>query len=156
MLKQVVIAFFLMGICVVIHIAGIVFAAEQLVSRERQIEARHESASHIGLLLMSVFVFITALHLVEACIWAVFYYAAGLFETLETTLYFSLKTYSTVGYGDVVLPEHWRLLGTLEGISGVLLCGVSTAFLFTIMNALFRFRIERARTGKGLTTNFHK
>ena len=145
MLKLIVIALFLMGICVVIHIAGIVFAAEKLVTRRREIEDRVGSPVHIGTLLVSIFAFILLLHLAEACIWAGFYYLAGLFQDLETALYFSLNTYSTVGYGDVVLPEAWRFVGTMEALSGVLLCGVSTAFLFTIMHAMFQVRVERVR-----------
>jgi Ion channel len=92
------------------------------------------------MLLFGVFVVIILLHFVEALLWAAFYVLNGLFDNFETSLYFSLNTYSTVGYGDVLLPGRWRVLGTIEAISGVLLCGLSTAFLFAIITALFRFR----------------
>ena len=82
------------------------------------------------------------LHLIENCIWAAFYRGNGLFENFETSLYFSLATSTTIGYGDVVLPEKWRLLGSFQGISGVLLCGLSTAFLFSVVNSLFQLRIQ--------------
>ena len=51
--------------------------------------------------------------------------------------------YWTIGYGDVLLPEKWRLLGTVEGISAALLCGLSAAFLFAVVTALFQFRMRR-------------
>jgi hypothetical protein len=101
---------------------------------------------HYCLLLIFTFTVAIALHFSEAFIWAGFYAWHGLFQNLETSLYFSLASYTTIGYGDVVLPERWRLLGTLEGISGVLLCGLSTAFIFAIVNALFQMRLGRRHT----------
>jgi len=139
MLKELVIAFAIMGLCLVIHIAGVVFLGEQLVRRREKIE-RKASFTYTSLLLMTVFSLIILLHVAEACIWAVLYYARGLFKDFETALYFSMKSYSTVGYGDVLLPHEWRLLGTVEAIAGVLLCGLSAAFLFAIVSAIFRFR----------------
>jgi voltage-gated potassium channel Kch len=94
------------------------------------------------LLLVAVFAVVIVLHLVETGIWATFYYWRNLFPTYETALYFSLGTYSTIGYGDVVLPQSWRLLGGIEGISGVLLCGFSGAFIFAVVNTLFQARMQ--------------
>jgi hypothetical protein len=83
------------------------------------------------------------LHLVEIGIWAVFYLTLVLFEDFETSFYFSLGSYTTIGYGDVVLPKQWRLLGGIEGISGVLLCGLSGAFLFVLINAILEIRQQQ-------------
>ena len=147
MTKELLAAFGMLAICVVIHVIGIVYLGEQIIRRRELIEER------IGLfsgafLLISIFSFLITLHVGEAAIWAVFYARAELFKDFETSLYFSLKSYSTVGYGDVLLPQNWRLLGTIEGISGVLLCGLSAAFLFAIVDGLFRFRVKRVRREK--------
>ena len=142
MLKELLIAFGILAICLVIHITGMVLLGDQLARRRQRIELQG-GAVHTALLLMSIFAVLIMLHVTEACVWATFYAWRGLFQNYETSLYFSLKSYSTIGYGDVLLPQDWRLLGTIEGVSGVLLCGLSTAFFFAIMNALFRFRVER-------------
>jgi voltage-gated potassium channel len=142
MLTESITALVLVGICVVIHTSGIVLLGSALVRRRRGIDGGYRTV-HTSLLLITVFAILMLLHLVENCIWAAFYGWSGLFGNYETSLYFSLGTFTTIGYGDVLLPEKWRLLGALEGISGVLLCGLSTAFLFSVVNALFRFRIER-------------
>ncbi len=142
MLTESLVAFLLIGICLTIHCAGMVLLGIPLVNRRQAIEQR-AGPVYTVLLLMGVFAVLLLLHLVENCIWAAFYSQRGLFENYETSLYFSLGTYTTIGYGDVVLPEKWRLLGALEGISGVLLCGLSTAFLFKVVNALFQFRVQR-------------
>jgi Ion channel len=142
MLTESIIAFFLIGICLTIHCTGMILLFTPLVNRRQAIEQRAGTVYTI-LLLIRVFAVLLLLHLVETCIWAVFYSWRGLFGNYETSLYFSLGTYASIGYGDVVLPEKWRLLGALEGISGVLLCGLSAAFLFKVVNALFQFRIQR-------------
>ena len=144
MLREVVFAFVILGTCLVIHIAGIIFVGDQLIRRRQQIQQRLGPVL-IATLLTAVFGFVLFLHVTEAVIWALFYKWRGCFATFETCLYFSLKTYSTVGYGDVLLPVNWRLLGTIEAISGVLQCGLSTAFLFSILNALFQFRMVQIR-----------
>jgi Ion channel len=151
MLTEAIIALMLIGICLVIHSGGILVIGGALMRRRREIE-RRAGTYHSALVLISVFAALMLLHVTENCIWAAFYYWRGLFRTYETSLYFSLGTYTTIGYGDVLLPEKWRLLGTLEGISGVLLCGLSTAFLFTVVNALFQFRIQRMNLETDLPT----
>ena len=97
--------------------------------------------SILGLII--VFAVIILLHVGEAAIWGIFYYRRNLFTDYETSLYFSLTSYTTIGYGDVVLPQKWRLLGAIEGISGVLLCGLSTAFIFAIVSAILQMRLAR-------------
>jgi voltage-gated potassium channel len=54
----------------------------------------------------------------------------------ESAFYFSASSYATVGYGDVVLPSNWRMLGPLESIIGVLMCGISVSLLFAMMTRL--------------------
>lgn len=83
-----------------------------------------------ALLLFLVFTILLASHLVQAALWAVAYYAIGGFDDLATSLYFSLSSYTTVGYADVVLPENMRLLGPLEAATGVLMFGWSTGYIF--------------------------
>ena len=141
MLGELLIAFAIVAVCVVIHVGGIALFAQFLLHRYPELDYL-ASVSRQTLLLIAVFAVVIVLHLVETGIWATFYYLRALFPTYETALYFSLGTYSTIGYGDVVLPQSWRLLGGIEGISGVLLCGLSAAFIFAVVNALFQARMQ--------------
>lgn len=142
MLTELVIAFGIVAICVVIHTVGVVVIAEWLLKRRAAIELRL-GMTQFALLLITIFAIMILLHVAETAIWATFYQWRRLFPDYETSLYFSLKSYSTIGYGDVVLPQRWRVLGCLEGISGVLLCGFSTAFIFVVVNALTQIRVQR-------------
>jgi voltage-gated potassium channel len=62
--------------------------------------------------------------------------SAQCLRSWEACFYFSATSYSTVGYGDIVLPPVWRLLGPLEAIMGVLMCGISVSVLFAIATRL--------------------
>jgi hypothetical protein len=142
MLRAAIYALILIGISLVIHSSGLVALGFVLVNR-RYATHRKVGVLHILLVLMTIFTVLMMLHLSENCVWAAFYWQHGLFRDYETSLYFSLATYTTIGYGDELLPEKWRLLGSLQGIAGVLLCGLSTAFLFSIMSVLFQTQIRR-------------
>lgn len=81
------------------------------------------------------------IYTVEVWLWAAVYLAIGVSETFEAALYFSTTTFSTLGYGDMVLGEQWRLLGSLEGINGFLLIGWSTAYLVAASTRHGPFRL---------------
>ena len=57
---------------------------------------------------------------------------------MEAALYFSAVTYTTTGYGDLVLPQAWRLVGAIEALTGILMCGLSTGFFFAVVSRMFR------------------
>ena len=73
------------------------------------------------------------LHLAEIAAWALFYWWRRCLPDAESSFYFSGVTYTTLGYGDLVLPKEWRLLGPLEGLTGILMCGLSTGFFFAVV-----------------------
>lgn len=85
------------------------------------------------------------LHILQISLWAVFYRWRCL-SSWESSFYFSSATYSTVGYGDIVLPEGWRLLGPVEGITGVLMCGLTVSCLFAIVARLVEGESENSQT----------
>src|SRR5215207_11016375 len=141
MLRELLIAFAIVAVCSVIHVFVIVVFAQFLRLRFSTLETLTSLAKQAFVLVL-VFTVVIGLSLIETGIWAAFYYFRGLFPNFEIALYFSLGTYSTIGYGDVVLPQRWRLLGGIEGISGVLLCGLSAAFVFAVLNVLFQSRVQ--------------
>jgi hypothetical protein len=89
-------------------------------------------------LLLTVTLGIIALHTVEIWLYAGMYLSLGVFETLEESVYFSTVTFSSLGYGDVVLPTQWRVLGAIECPVGIIMLGISTAFLISVLT---RFRL---------------
>ena len=75
---------------------------------------------------------VLAIHTAEAWGWGFVYLALGEFATMADALYFSVVTATTLGYGDLVLGERWRLLGTFEAMGGLILFAVSAAYLLDV------------------------
>jgi hypothetical protein len=73
----------------------------------------------------------------EAVIWSVTYLSIGAFRAFEEALYFSFVTFTTVGYGDIVLREDFRLLASLEAANGVIMFGWSTAIVITAIQKVY-------------------
>jgi hypothetical protein len=147
MVSELLVAFLVVAVCLIIHVTSIVWLAESLLTWR---EGGHRPLRTFGymVLLLIVFSAVIVLHMLETGVWAVFYYERSLFPNFETSLYFSITCYTTIGFGDVTLPPAWRMLGGVEGVSGVLLCGLSTAFVFAVVNALFQMRIQRGLKGE--------
>lgn len=75
--------------------------------------------------------------IVEIWIWAIFYLSVNALESFEKALYFSTQTFTTVGYGDVLMSLDWQLLASFQSANGFILFGWSTAFIFEIMSKLY-------------------
>jgi voltage-gated potassium channel len=138
-MKAMIIAFVIVAVCVVIHTIGLVYLAEALVARRAKLMAM-KTTGHVAIVLL-VFAAVVMLHMIETAIWAGLYLWWDLFADFETSWYFSLTSYTTIGYGDVTLPQKWRVLGGIEGFSGVLLCGLSTAFILIVLNTMLMSRL---------------
>jgi Ion channel len=123
----------LLGLTVVVHMTGMVAIFRWVLPR---LDVGNRFWPVTWLLIRIAWALI-AVHLLEIAVWALFYWSQGCFQGVEAAVYFSGVTYSTVGYGDVVLPEHWRLLGPIEGLTGILMCGLSTGLFFAVISKLY-------------------
>src|SRR5690242_1442415 len=141
MLSEISVAALIVALCLLLHVAGLLLMAEWLLSRREYLE-QSGARMRYAIVLVLLFLGIMFLHVLETSTWAVFYYSEALFKDFETSLYFSLTSYTTIGYGDVLLPQRWRLLGAIEGVTGVLFCGLSTAFIFAVMTAMLQSRLR--------------
>ncbi|HTR25860.1 MAG TPA: potassium channel family protein [Terriglobales bacterium] len=86
-------------------------------------------------LVMQTTVAVILLHGIVILLWASCYRCLCL-PSWESAFYFSASSYATVGYGDVMLPSKWRLLGPLESMVGMLMSGVSIGLLFAAVTHL--------------------
>jgi voltage-gated potassium channel len=90
---------------------------------------------HAAVLMVYFAAAMIVLQISESLIWACFY-RWKCFRAWETSFYFSAASYSTVGYGDVLLPQVWRTLGPIESLTGLLMCGMSVSGLFAILTRI--------------------
>ena len=147
MFREILVAFALVSINVSIHATGMVELFHWLTRKQPKIEREFGAVNDI-LLFIEIFAVILSLHLVEICVWAGFYILWGGLKDFESALYFSITTYSTIGYGDVTLPVGWRLLGAIEGVTGVLTFGWSTGVIFAVASRLLAMRVAKNRAVK--------
>jgi len=136
MLIQLALASLMVVVTVLVHLFGLATII-RLIRSERPIFRRLHFSPLTVLLGASIGVF--AVHTIEIWLYAALYLAIGAFGHFEMSLYFSTVTYASIGYGDVLMPHAWRLLGAIEGATGIIMLGWSTAFLVSLLSQLKLF-----------------
>ena len=132
---QVLIGASMIAFTVVVHTMGIIGLIACLkFTNFRALGHRN----YVGLmrLLVLVILGIFLIHTLEIWSWAFLYLWLEQFVSMERALYFSTVTFTTLGYGDIILDERWQLLSSFEAANGIILFGVSTAFVFAVMRRL--------------------
>ena len=143
MFKQVLLSLVLACITILIHAVGSIYFVLPLTGILRRNAYGYTNSAAVALLVRLVSGLLL-LHLVEMTCWATAFTIVGALPDFETSLYFSLKSYTTVGYGDVTLPVAWRLVGPLEAAVGILMLGWSTGFIVAAVQRIFENRRGRA------------
>ena len=119
-----------------IHAAAVVIMAFVGVKIRVRLEARGVNLWNLIAILICltavIGLLLAALHGIESGIWAVAYLWLGALDSPIDALLFSLDSMSTRGASGLTLERHWQLMGALESVNGMLLFGVSTAWLFTV------------------------
>ena len=123
-----------------IQVAFVVMLIRYLI----RVMARDGGCQHgIGfdvVVISTVMLLLFAGHMSQIAIWAVLFSYLNEFDQFSTAFYHSAVNFSSLGYGDIVMSERWRLLGALEAGNGVLMFGLSTGTIFSIMSQLFSIR----------------
>ena len=135
MLKLLLILFLLVSICVAIHGAGMVIGMRWL-GRDSTMRRCQSSLPATFWMLTRVVFGLLMLHLLQIFVWAVCYEWGACFRDFATSFYYSATSYSSVGYGDVIPAGNWRIIGSIEAVTGILMFGWSTGVLFAVVNRL--------------------
>ena len=131
---QIATAVLLLSLTLCLQCAGVTTLIEWLKRVLTRSTQKHGPVYSATLVVKSM-IAIVVLHGMVILLWAGFY-RTRCFPSWELAFYFSASSYATVGYGDVILPSMWRLLGPLESMTGVLMCGVSVCVLFALVTRL--------------------
>ncbi len=75
-------------------------------------------------------------------IWAIALYLLGVFITIEGSVYFSIVAFTTLGFGDILLPHQWRLLAGMSAVNGLVMIGLLTAMLVEVLRRVRAIQAE--------------
>lgn len=115
-----------------IAIHALVMTTVVRVAQARAGKRAHTSLFLVAVMIPTVSVLMVA-HAFEVIVWSLAYFMVGAAPADADVVYFAFVNYSTLGYGDVIPLEHWRLLGPITAMNGVLLFGWSTAVIFEVL-----------------------
>ncbi len=137
---------------VTVHFVGLLLLIRFLNAGGHRFRPHHSLVGQ-GILVVTVVLGLFAIHTAEIWSYALCYYLVGALSPFETALYFSTVTFTTIGYGDIVMDEKWRVFAAIEGANGLILFGWSTAFLISLMRQLRSLEhdwLERPHSGGNL------
>jgi ion channel len=128
-------------VCTIFILALVFSVIMRLI--EWYIQKGHVSSISHNILAISVTVILILIsHICSIVLWAWVFILLGEFGSFETAFYFSGVSYTTLGYGDIILSKAWRLLGPLEAVNGVIMFGWTTAMIFAVQISLIRQRLK--------------
>jgi hypothetical protein len=140
MLENFLIGFSAMAACLILQAALVTTALRYYIGHSRRTESDQAWRTLIALVIIMTLLVLG--NVAQLFIWAFVFVYLGEFETLKTAVYHSAVNFATLGYGDFIMSERYRLLGPLEAINGALMIGVSTAVLIASLQDALRKAIR--------------
>jgi len=122
---------------VVIHVFGLAFIYDAFTFFLREIKVRRRFMIRFAELMSVAVLLIVVLHGVEAIAWALAYLSLGALPSAKSAMLYSLGAMTGFGAGNIALPSHWQMMGVLQSLAGVLLFGLTTAFMFAMFQAVW-------------------
>jgi hypothetical protein len=137
----------LIVITVIFHVIGLVFLNERVIGAKRLFKKGGRNLLTFALILGAATLIAILLHAVEAVIWAGVYEILGALPDGKSALLYSLSAMTTYGHEHFDLANHWQLMGALEALNGMILFGLTTAFLYGMIRELLADRTTAATKG---------
>lgn len=145
-----IIGLFMVGITVSIQAHGTNFWRRKIFDKYFNLDYDKFRRKTVRLLIGTSF-YLVVINAFQAFLWGVLYYALPHItnlETLEKAVYFSLVTYTTLGYGDITISSDYRILSGIEAMNGILLIGWSTTLMFSTMQYILKRTSKREISDK--------
>ena len=128
----------LIVLTVLAHCAGLVLIHQNVVLKIQATSSRSRPFVLIAEIVAIAVLLLTILHAIEAAAWAAAYVALGARPDAASAMLYSLSAITAYGHANVYLAEHWQLMGALEALNGMMLFGLTTAFLFSVLHSSFQ------------------
>jgi hypothetical protein len=123
----------LIVLTVVIHVCGLAIIGEKVVAALSKSVDNRRFLQKFAMVMGGTALLATLLHGIEGAIWALAYRFLGALPNFRTAMLYSISAMTAYGHANLYLQEHWQLMGALEALNGMLLFGLTTAFLFAMI-----------------------
>ncbi len=130
-------------VTVIFHVIGLVFINERVILSKRFLRRRRSFLVGLSIVLGAATLVAIILHALEAAIWAIVYQALGALPDSKSAILYSLSAMTTYGHEHFDLANHWQLMGSLEALNGMILFGLTTAFLYGMIRELLTDRRDK-------------
>ncbi|WP_298848070.1 ion channel [uncultured Ruegeria sp.] len=137
LLHQIIWGSTFLGLCFVIEILFLTWCTMVIIKLEGKWSQKGVFVATAGPIAIAL-VFIIAIHTIQVWIWAIVWVLLEVLPDWNSAIYFSLVTFTTLGYGDIVLGEGLRIFGSFASVTGLLAFGLSTAYLVALMTRVFQ------------------
>lgn len=142
MLKILLIGFIIIAINVVLQAIASIYWARKTVFYTKKWASTFTTFKMFRLLIFS-FLFLTLLHTLHSLIWAYSLYLIPIiqsdFSSFQDLFYYSIVTFTTLGYGDMTISSEWKIMSGIEAINGIMLIGWSTALMYSLIQNITKY-----------------
>jgi hypothetical protein len=145
MLKTLAIGLPVMLLCLTIQATLTGLSVQHFLRRITPGAPRLKTLANIRLLMGAMLILMLG-NLLQITIWGALFVWLGEFTELSEAVYHSAVNYASLGYGDIVMSKSWKLLGPLEAVNGVLMCGMTAGVLMSML----QMQIKQIVTSKHL------
>jgi len=125
---------------VILHVFGLLLINHRVEGLGGEFRKRHSYPFVFVTIIGATGLSATLLHAVEAMIWALTYRWVNALPDNSSAILYSLNAITSYGHENLDLAKHWQLMGALEALNGMLLFGLTTAFLFGIIQRVWQLR----------------
>jgi len=130
-------------VTIIFHVISLAFVNERVIRAKRFLAIRRNFLVGLSVVLGAATMVAIILHAIEAAIWALVYLALGALPDSKSALLYSLGAMTTYGHEHFDLASHWQLMGALEALDGMILFGLTTAFLYGMIRELLAARQDK-------------
>lgn len=125
---------------VIVHVFGLAFINDAAIILLKDISVRRRFMYRFAVVMTIAVLLMIVLHAFEAIAWGLAYKMLGLFTSYRSAMLYSLGAMTGYGSGNLSLPSHWAMMGVLQSLAGLLLFGLTTAFMFAMIQAVWPAR----------------
>jgi hypothetical protein len=146
----------LIALTIAVHVTGVTFIVSRVHTFRLRLEGRKLGLPYVIPIMVAAITWmgllVAVLHGMEAALWAGAYLWLGALDSLGTAILYSVDSMATRGASGVTLQPHWQMMGALEAADGMLLFGISTASIFTVMQFYYQRLLLIETSGRAVET----